>query len=201
MTYPPNIVHAMSRSAPALAESHDEIRETEPSPEYFVKVENTIYGPFTRNLMEQFVEENRVGPQTLISDQAYGAYQPASTTPEFEDWSQAVKTKRYVGRPLPTVYLIIADIQPSKKREFLIVLDQMGRSQKIAESAWVLSTVTDMRFVREALSRNLTEEDHLFIHDSFSNSAGWFNLDEGVDEKITALWKETSQTRKNIKSA
>jgi len=194
MIYPPNIVHSPPHDLPDPTEVFDE------APEHFVKVGNTVYGPFTGDLMERFVEENRIGPQTLISDQAYGTYHPASETPDYSLWEQSIRTKRYAGQPLPTVFLILADIQPFKKREFLIVLKQMGRCQQITESAWVLSTETDIRFVREALSRNLTEEDRLFIHDSFSNSAGWFNLDEGVDETITSMWKETSQTRKDIKA-
>jgi len=195
MTYPPNIVHTSSHAMNLYSE------DTDPKTEYFVKVDNTVYGPFTPELMEQFVEESRVGPQTLISDEAYGAYHPASETHEFKTWEQSVKAKRFSGRPLPTVYLIIADIQPFKKREFLIILKQMGRFQQISQTAWVLSTATDIRFVREALSRNLSEEDSLFIHDSFSNSAGWFNLGEGVGEAVTSIWKETSQKRKDIKTA
>lgn len=179
---------------PTLDEGFDE------APNHFVKVGHTVYGPFTGDLMEQFVEENRIGPQTLISDQAYGTYHPASETPDFGKWEQSIKTKRYAGQPLPTIFLIAADIQPFKKREFLIVLKQIGQCQQITDNAWVLLTETDIRFVREALSRNLTEEDRLFIHDSFSNSAGWFNLDEGVDEVITSMWKETSQIRKDIKT-
>ena len=195
MTYPPNIVHS---AAQAMRAAPNAVGNT---PQYFVKVENTIYGPFTPDLMEQFVEESRVGPQTLISGEAYGNYQPASDLPEFKDWEKSVRAKRFSGQPLPTVYLIIADIQPFKKREFLIILKQMGRFKQISQSAWVLSTATDIRFVRESLSRNLSEEDSLFIHDSFSNSAGWFNLGEGVGDEVTAIWKETSQTRKDIKSA
>lgn len=195
MTYPPNIIHASTQAAIALTE------DFEAMPEYFVKVENTVYGPFTSELMEQFVEESRVGSDTLISGQPYGGYRPAAETAEFQDWEKSIRAKRYSGKPLPTVYLVIADIQPFKKREFLIIMQQMGQFQEISQTAWVLATATDIRFVREALSRNLTEEDSLFIHDSFSNSAGWFNLGEGVGDHVTSLWKETSKIRKEIKSA
>ncbi len=199
MTYPPNIVHSPMEEFQGLAESF--ARATEKAKKHFVKVDNTVYGPFTRELMEQYVEENRVGPQTLVADQWDGPYFPASKIPEFGIWTQAIKAKRFAGRPLPTVYLIMGDIQPTALPEFLVILKQMGRCQQIAQSAWVLSTTTDIRFVRECLSRNLKEADRLFIHDSFSNSAGWFNLGDGVDETLKSMWKETSQSRKNIKSA
>ena len=199
MTYPPNIVHSPSDGFRSFPEPFG--RVTAKPAKYFVKVENTVYGPFSREMMEQYVEENRVGPQTLIADQWDGPYKLASETPEFEIWSQAIKAKRFAGRPLPTVYLIIGDIRPEALPEFTVVLKQMGRCQHIAQSAWVLSTTTDIRFVRECLSRNLKEADRLFIHDSFSNSAGWFNLGEGVDETLKSMWKETSQSRKDIKAA
>lgn len=210
MTYPPNIIHS----------SNSITRGENSVPTYFMQVGGQLYGPYSASLMEQYCDEGRLGPQSLISNRSEGVFKPAIEWPEFRLWSKgrfesniaptassAVETnptqqtttpqKQSETATIPSVFFIIAKISPPAQPDFFNTLKSMGQVYQISDTAWILGTAYKIEIIRQNLSETLTLEDHLFIHDSFSNRAGWFNLGEALGDNIRNLWINTAQARKS----
>jgi hypothetical protein len=191
VTYPPNIVHG----------SADLIAQREKS--YYMQVGHQLYGPYTSDLMQQYCDEGRVGPQSLLSLNRDAGFKPAKDWPEFTTWTRGRydplqnAAQTMASDAMPSVYFVIADISPRQQIGFIKSLQGLGTVHRLTETVWVLGSAMKIENIREVLSQTLTLEDRLFIHDSFSNRAGWFNIGEGLDEKLRNLWVDTAQSRKS----
>jgi len=193
MTYPPNIVNSASSMTGASNGSRA----------FYMNIEGTLYGPYTADLMQQYVSEGRIGPQSLLSTDPSSGYKQAQYWPEYSLWGQqAVQSPKPepVHTPLPSVFFIIADIHSDQNIGFLKKLQGLGKTQRLSETVWIMSADVDIDSLRDQLSQTLTSQDRLFIHDTFSNRAGWFNIGEGLDETIRDLWVSTAQKRKSLKN-
>jgi hypothetical protein len=193
MTYPPNIVNSAASMSPT---GHS-------SQQYYMSIDGTLYGPYAADLMKQYASEGRIGPQSLISNDLNSGFKEAQYWPEYAIWipqplnpaPQETKQKH-----LPSVFFVIADLNSGQNIGFLKALQSLGKTQRLSESVWIMAADLDIDTLRDRLSQTLTSQDRLFIHDSFSNRAGWFNIGEGLDEKIRELWIDTAKERKAIKS-
>ncbi len=190
MTYPPNIVNP----APGF------VQQPKAADVFYVSVDNTVYGPYSQDLMAQYVLEGRVGPQSLVSFMPTTGFRPAHTLNAFQSWQgQEAAATPVKPAALPSVFFIIADIHSGNHVTFLKTLQTLGKVQRLSDAVWIIAAQITIEVMRDLLSRNLTSEDRLYIHDSFSNRAGWFNIGEGLDDEIKALWNETAQQRKAMK--
>jgi len=193
MTYPPNIVNSAASMSQA---SHG-------SQQYYMNIEGALYGPYTSDLMKQYATEGRIGPQSLLSNNPTSGFKEAQYWPEYAMWAQQplesapLEEKR---EHLPSVFFVIADLNSGQNIGFLKALQSLGNTQRLSETVWIMAADIDIDTLRDQLSQTLTAQDRLFIHDSFSNRAGWFNIGEGLDEKIRKLWINTAQERKLIKN-
>lgn len=194
MVYPPNIVNTGEplSSAPLSGPAT--------KTEYYLSVQGTIYGPYNDALMQKYVGESRVGPQSLLSNYANAGFKPAKLWPEFAAWVAAQNPQPISDTPpLPSVFIVIVDIESNEYMEFVKALQPLGKAYRLSGNVWILSAPATADQVRDRLSSVLSAEDRLFIHDSFSNRAGWFNIGESLDANIRELWIETAKTRRRLK--
>lgn len=195
MTYPPNIVN----SATSVSHTPTEAKS------YYMNVEGVLYGPYTSALMEQYVSERRIDARSLISTDPNAVFKEAQYWPEYAQWinPQTIPTlPEPVSRThLPSVFFIVADIHSGQNLGFLKTLQNFGQTQRLSETVWIIAADLDIDSLRDKLSQTLTAQDRLFIHDTFSNRAGWFNLGEGLDETIRDLWIGTAKERKALKDS
>lgn len=191
MIYPPNIVN----NSPAPSSGG-----VEPSKQYFMSVEAKIYGPYTAELMQQYLLESRLGPHSLMSDHPYAGFRQAQLWPEFIAWSQALNPPAPpIAKAPPSIFIIIADIDSENSTSFINLLFTLGVVKTLSHSAWVISAAISIDDMRDTLSRTLSVTDKLFIHDSFTNRAGWFNIGDQMDEEIRALWMDTAKERRALR--
>lgn len=198
MVYPPNIVNTAESLPSASPAAPSPIAATEV--EYYLSVQGTIYGPYNYALMQQYVGESRVGPQSLVSNHANAGFKAAKLWPEFSAWVAAQNPQPVSDTPpLPSVFIVIVDIESNEYMDFVRVLQPLGKAYRLSRNVWILSAPATADQVRDTLSSVLSAEDRLFIHDSFSNRAGWFNIGENLDTNIRELWIETAKTRRHLK--
>jgi hypothetical protein len=170
-----------------------------------MQVGNQLFGPYSAANMQQYCDEGRVGAQSLLSHSPEGGFKAAKDWPEFSTWTRgrydasSQSIQNLAPDAMPSVYFVVADIAPQQQIEFIKTLQDLGTVHRLTETVWVLGSSMKIEDIREVLSRSLTLEDRLFIHDSFSNRAGWFNIGAGLDEKLRNLWVDTAHNRKNRK--
>lgn len=165
---------------------------------WYVLVEGQSYGPYTPEVMINFVSEGRIIASSLISQNAQHGYIPASNTPMFQHWINKVMQSRQntpVQSPAqsavhsPTVFIVMAEIDPKTGMNFLRALQTFGHVQRIGDSVWLLKGQHRLDEVKSALAATLTKRDRLFIHDCFANQQDWVNIGADLDGRITQMWQ------------
>jgi hypothetical protein len=170
--------------------------------DYFVSVDETVYGPYPEALMKQYIAECRVVPQSLVSNQQHIGFQRAHMHPRLAElFSQKTATAPQQKPVLPSVFMVIADINSGQHLNFLKSLQTLGKASRLTDTVWIVAAQIDLNEMRDILSRSLTSEDRLLIHDTFSNRAGWFNIGELADQELRQLWTDIAAQRKAIKGA
>lgn len=169
-----------------------------PQRQWYIQVDGQAYGPFTDQVLWNFMCEGRVTAQSLISQNTIGQYRPVSADPGLMNWiSQTPENKTKLSNAAyiqpqsnrkPSVFVVMAEIRSGKGMEFLRMLQGLGQVERIGDSLWLLQAAASAEDIRNVLSQPLSADDRLFILDSFENRTAWFNIGSAMDKRIRDLW-------------
>lgn len=168
---------------------------TQASRQWFVQVDGQAYGPFDDKTLWTYMIEGRVRAQSLISHTANTGYRPLSADPGLMNWLEKATTQQEKQAAptqeteLPaTVFMIMAEIKSGRGMNFLQTLQNLGPTQRLGSTVWVLQARAEAEMLRDILCQPLGADDRLFVLDSFANKTAWFNLSPEMDAQIAQLW-------------
>ena len=119
-------------SAPAPANGPDQ---------WFVKVKETVYGPYSFAVMRKYIAEGRVASQSMVCEHKAGAFRPAGQTAPFSALFQTAKdwkTAAIVTESPEANLVVCADFVTGGVNEFGRILQTLGPSVRIGQTTWVL---------------------------------------------------------------
>jgi len=166
----------------------------EPNPalrQWYVQVDGQAYGPFDDRTLWQYMNEGRISAQSLVSQTANTGYRLVSADPGLMNWLAQIPKKQAASpepEATPTVFMIMAEIRSGRGMEFMQNLQNLGPTQRIGTTVWLLRANATADTLRNVLSQPLGADDRLFVLDSFANQTAWFNLSPEMDGQIAALW-------------
>ncbi len=88
----------------------------------------------------------------------------------------------------PLVFLIMAEINSDADMKFLHRLQNLGQTQRIGDTVWLLKANIPITIVQQQLAQTLMRQDRLFILDSFNNKTAWHNIGADMDQRIREMW-------------
>ncbi len=159
--------------------------------QWYIQVDEQAYGPFDDNTLWQYMQEGRVSPQSLISQGPHKKFQPVSADAALMSWfAQIPQAAPMQQEPehMETAFMIMGEIRSGKGMEFMQSLQNLGPTQRLGTSVWLLRARTNAQTLMNTLSQPLGSEDRLFVLDSFANETAWFNLSPEMDTQIANLW-------------
>ena len=165
---------------------------------WYIFVNEQVYGPFTSDVMLGFVTEGRVISNSFISRQATKGFLPASHYEDYEAWSkgQLPKTKpnqqaaarRQTHTKKATPFIIMGEISSSSMVDFLQALQSFGNVQRIGDALWALNSAYSLEQIRSELTPVLSKRDRLFIQDCKNDKQGWANLGADLEGRLQNIW-------------
>jgi hypothetical protein len=170
-------------SSPAPANGPDQ---------WYVKVKDEVYGPYTLTMMRGFIAEGRVANQSMISDSKDGLFRPAGQAAPFSGLFQPAggwKTAAIVTDSAEANLIVCADFITGGVHEFARILESLGRSVRIGQSTWVLRSTHTAASARNALARTLGRDDRLFICDATRERTAYMNLGPGAEVDLRGVWQ------------
>jgi hypothetical protein len=170
-------------SSPAPANGPDQ---------WFVKVKDQVYGPYTLTMMRAFIAEGRVANQSLICDSKDGAFRAAGQAAPFSTLfqpAQGWKTAAIVTESPEANLIICADFITGGVQEFSRILTSLGPSARIGQSTWVVRSTHTAASARNALARTLGRDDRLFICDATRERTAYMNLGPGAEVDLRGVWQ------------
>jgi len=170
-------------TAPAPANGPDQ---------WFVKVKEQVYGPYTFTMMRKYIAEGRIASQSMVSEDKGGAYRPAAQTAPFSTLFQTAqnwKTAAIVTESPEANLIVCADFVTGGVTEFGRILNSLGPSARIGQSTWVVRSTHTAASARNALARTLGRDDRLFICDATRERTAYMNLGPGAEVDLRGVWQ------------
>ncbi|PHR59263.1 MAG: hypothetical protein COA47_09885 [Robiginitomaculum sp.] len=167
---------------------------------WFIKVRDMVYGPYTLERMRKFSLEGRLAPNTMVADNRDQGFQPAgdiSLLDEvFQPQTAKIAEQPSVSKPTspdanndqtsPQMrqFALMARISPDDQSRFEETLAGFGPPIQPIPGIWVLKAQTTSDQIRNVLSRDMGSNDSLLVFEISQNNAAWFNIGETADRQI-----------------
>ncbi|MDQ7018410.1 MAG: GYF domain-containing protein [Robiginitomaculum sp.] len=162
-------------------------------PVWFIKVKETVYGPYNEARLRTFASEGRLNRRSMVSQNKDGPFQSAGeddffasflplTSPDKTVQSTPAQARRFV---------VFARISEISRPAFIETLSGFGIAIEAMPDVWLLSAHASAATLRNAMSQVLEAEDSLFIADATKGSSAWFNVGQDTDNRIRQFWQES----------
>lgn len=160
---------------------------------WFIKVRDTIYGPYSLSRMQHFAAEGRVSTRTLVSDNRDSGFGPAANDPELTEilaGHSATPPQAHM-RPVaatPRVFAAYVALADEQAESFSQALSQFGPVLRPFGDVWLVKGDTSVEALRNVLTRELGSEDHLVVFEVNEGHGAWFNIGRQADRQIRVFF-------------
>ena len=162
--------------------THPQAAPTRAPARWYVRVDDTDYGPFDDATLLGYLREGRVTAQSLVRHGPQGAYRQLSTVPAL-----AVHTQALQAAPEVRACLVMGEIRSGRSMLFLQALQTLGDVQRVGDALWLVRAPGGPKAVMAALSAPLGAEDRVFVVDAEGAAHAGFNLGSSVDSRLAPL--------------
>ena len=153
---------------------------------WYVRVDDSVYGPFDDATLRDYMREGRVTAQSFISQDVRGEFRQVATYPAM---MLAIGESPAAASQALAPRLIMAEIRSGRSLQFLQLLQTLGPSQRVGDSVWVLSSALDAAALCDVLSRPLGQQDRMMVLDAKDAPRASFNLGQSVDERLAEMFR------------
>jgi hypothetical protein len=158
-----------------------------------VKVDGTVYGPYPRTRLIEFLREGRISAHTELSCGADTQYHRADAHPNlrwnFDNTVENVSRAEESGSDASGVcnFSVTAHLL-SNTAAFENVLNRVGKFSRAGQSVWVLRSTITLPQLRNRLSAVLGKDENFTLVNATEGRIAWFNLGIEHDTAIRSVW-------------
>lgn len=161
-----------------------------------VQVDGTVYGPYPRSRLIDFLREGRVSANTMLACGSDNAFYRADEHPNIR-WNFHGNTEN-TARPNETLtedaeapllcnYFISGKLL-SDQYNFELVLNRAGKFARAGTNMWVLRSRITLPQLRNKLSAVMGKDDQFVIVNASKGRLAWFNLGAEPDIAVRSVW-------------
>jgi len=158
-----------------------------------VKVDGTVYGPYPRTRLIDFLKEGRISAHTQLSCGTDTNYYRADEHPNirwnFDSTVQNVSRAEETNTDATGVsnYFITGNLT-SNTSAFEDVLKRIGKYTQVGDNIWVLRSSITLPQLRNRLSAVLDKDESFAAVNATEGRVAWFNLGQENDSAIRNVW-------------
>ena len=175
---------------------------------WFVSAKEQVFGPYSHELMRDYVAQKRIGQRSLVRLGETGEFMAAETHAalarlfEVEDVTSSstdaksghgVRTAQTrindAGSTQVSNFAVIADFHSGSMLKFEGEIKKLGRVFRVNPHVWLLQCELPSNSIKQALAPYVGASDPLLIIDAVHNSLAWHNFDAFQAARVRDLWK------------
>lgn len=153
---------------------------------WYVRVDETVYGPFTDAVLAEYLDEGRVTAQSFVRHGTLDPFRQVATIPALMAHLQE-KTPSKAATQSAKACLVMAEIRSGQAMRFLQTLQSLGEVQRIGQTVWLLRSAATPSQITETLSPPLGMDDRLFVVEVQEAAHSGFNLGREIDGKLKSM--------------
>jgi hypothetical protein len=166
--------------------------QIEQSMNWYIKVRDLVYGPYSLERMRHFATEGRLSLTTQVSDNRDTGFHPAAEDALLQE---GLTEARLVHSMAPSAgirqpqsqmrqFLLHMKITGATRPALLARLARFGTPIEPVPGVFVLKAATTDNEIRNVLSRDFGSEDQLLVFEVSGEHSAWFNIGETADRQI-----------------
>ena len=138
---------------------------------WYVKVDDTVYGPFDAATLDGYVAEGRVVEDSLLRQGETGQFRTLAE--HRQDAARALRSQ-----------LVMADIRSGRSVAFLQTLQALGEVRRIGDTLWLLSTRVAPDDVLSTVTAMLGGSDRVLVLAADGVEAAAFNIGAEIEAAL-----------------
>ncbi|VAV90731.1 hypothetical protein MNBD_ALPHA06-643 [hydrothermal vent metagenome] len=159
---------------------------------WFIKVRDMVYGPYSKERMARFAAEGRVSFQTMVSDNQEHGFKPAADDAELRQILTELNSQQSQNKTIAPstntqttqALVLYTKLSKASEKSFVQSLKQFGNPIQPVAGVWILHSSASSDKLRNLLSRDMGASDSLLIFKVSQTQAAWFNIGETADRQI-----------------
>ncbi|MEM7660786.1 MAG: hypothetical protein AAF292_00950 [Pseudomonadota bacterium] len=164
-----------------------------------VYVGETLYGPYTLGQLQGFVEEGRIGKDSLIGQSDSERLVKAGALKELREAFAKLQEEDAPNETPPQTgavsnYLIATQLARTSDVDLIVCLNSLGKFASVFPGTFILSSRHRLRDVQKALNDAVTLDDQLIIVNATSGRLGWLNIGTDTNIHLKEIWDTTERS-------
>ncbi|MFC7291696.1 hypothetical protein [Hirschia litorea] len=184
--------HNANSHTPTHAQDGDQIKRVQ----WRVQVDGTVYGPYPRSRLIDFLREGRVSASTMLACGSDNAFYRADEHPNIrwnfhgntENTSRANEANANDAEAPQLCNYFISGKLVSEHYNFELVLNRAGKFARAGSNMWVLRSRITLPQLRNQLSAVMGKDDQFVIVNASKGRLAWFNLGAEPDIAVRGVW-------------
>jgi hypothetical protein len=174
---------------------------------WFVSAKEQVFGPYSHELMRDFVAQKRVGQRSLVRLGETGEFMPAgmhaaltrmfevadpasgSTHNEPTKHGHAVPASQSIADDLASNYVVVVDLRTGSHIKFETEIRKLGKVFRLNHLVLLLQSDRSASAIKSSLLPFVGTEDPLLIIDAGRNRMAWHNFGVFEASAVRDLWK------------
>lgn len=184
---------SQTSSQQSTSQSSDQIKRVQ----WRVQVDGTVYGPYPRTRLIEFLREGRVNAHTFLACGSDQEFYRADEHPNIR-WNFNGNTENVARAPseqsdtdpqAPEVcnYFISGRIL-TDLHVFEQALNQAGKFARAGSDMWVLRSKISLPQLRNKLSAVMGKDEQFVIANASTGRLAWFNIGAEPDVAVRSVW-------------
>lgn len=159
---------------------------------WYVRVDRTDYGPFTRGQMTAYFEEKRISPSSLVRKGRTSEFAPAASFTALSELpiEESFEAPLILGE-LKTYAVIISCMEKGGDEVRALIsqtLNTLGSFVETMNHVYLLRSAQTVGKIRHTLSDMDMADIQAIIFES-PNGLGWLGLGDELDTHIRTFWE------------
>lgn len=168
-----------------------------------IKVAERVYGPYSTEQLEEFAEQGRLGPQSLVAPAGGKMWRAARQYPNIAEIlsgeRQLTTTTSRFGRsnesgkdPQDDVsianFVVVFDVVSGAASRLEHVVRNLGPAFRLTDNVWAVSSDQTIMGIKNLLTPHLQVREPIFIVDCSRGKTAWQNFTPEKHSKLTKAW-------------
>lgn len=161
-----------------------------------VQVDGTVYGPYPRSRLIDFLREGRVNAHTMLACGSDTDFHRADEHPNIrwnfagntENTSRADEENSNADQAPEVCNYFISGRVLTDQHVFEQELSKAGKFARAGSDMWVLRSAVTLPQIRNKLSAVLGKDEQFVIVNATKGRLAWFNLGAEPDVAVRSVW-------------
>ncbi len=158
-------------------------------PIWRIKVDGTIYGPYTQGQMRALIGETRLSPYSEVAVGENGTFKPAVQHVTLANLFNEDAASPEKSSTKQKNHLVVHNGSPEARLEIIKSLNELGLFVEVMDGVFLLNSPNRILDIKSQLAEACDASDRVLVVNAEDSRLAWFGMDHDMTDHIHTVWK------------